>query len=125
MQGIPQKTRFSNDVEDSPYNKVINSPRGSPLMKKNDEGYTGKWVKIKEIKKQQPLVQIAEKNLIGDYNNNFKNEFLEKKESKNNTSKNFYKKPTNNLKTLEIEIGKVLDKLNEISDNLKVAPTSK
>lgn len=94
-------------------------------MKKNDEGYSGKWAKIKETKKQQPLVQIAEKNLIGDYKNIFKNEFLEKKESKNNTSKNFYKKPTNNLKTLEIEIGKVLDKLNEISDNLKVAPTSK
>lgn len=106
---INKKTRFS---EESKIESAVNSPLiTTPLMKKNDDGYAIKWTKIKENRKQSPpaFVNTAEKNVLANSNSSYvSNEFIQKAYQK-----------TKNLKDLGAEIGKVLDKLNEISDNLK------
>jgi len=89
---------------------------------KNDEGYQSKWIRKNQ---NRPFVNSAEKNIIGDEREQH-NEFLNNSLKRNNKTKtnNFFNKNRQenpqDLKSLEVEIGKVLNKLNEISESIKL-----
>jgi hypothetical protein len=114
-----------NDENCPQMNLITNSPlfrNNITISVKKENGYTSKWAKSKKMEKNHAFVNSAEKNIVGE-NKNSRNEFLDNQISYTN---NFFGKNGHenqkNLKSLEVEINKVLNKLNEISESIK-SPT--
>ena len=85
---------------------------------KKEEGYQSKWEKSRKSNKNQAFVNMAEKNLVGETRGSA--EFI--KGQKTTVTNNFFMKNgenPKNIKSLEAEINKVLNKLNEISESIK------
>ena len=101
---------------------IINSPlykNNITISVKREDGYQSKWEKSRKNNKNQPFANMAEKNLVGE-NRSSSNEFT--KGQKNTVTNNFFMKNgenPKNIKSLEAEINKVLNKLNEISESIK------
>lgn len=99
---------------------ITNSPLFSnkvAISVRKEDGYQRRWMRNRKQGKEQPLISAAEKNLAGEDRGRL-NEFLEGQESRQFVGHNLRENPKN-LKTLEVEISKVLSKLNEISESIK------